>query len=368
VNDIVYYSSDLNMILAYSNKVSGIYQDASPSKDNPTKVTISGKTYDVEGVDAYNALSSNGSLKFGDTITVCMGRDGESIAGVVTGTAASARSGIVIASGKKNFPNADGTEYSSYYVTLACADGLTYDYAVKNNTTDYLGRIVKVSMTASGSSVSTASGGGLSGQADAERLLIGNESVSPNCNIIDTGGTSASEPVYKKIYLQRLDGMNLTSSMVSYVHKDSSGRIDELILRDATGDAYSYGIMTSSQSGAGQFRADVGGVVQNVTSYVSGLGTGTPCKLRYYNGKYTAVSSLQSQRGGGTNLTMTTIDCGGTTLALSDEVAVYEERGVLSYNRISLNEAIAGSYSFTVYCDKDVSNGGRVRVIIASKK
>jgi hypothetical protein len=113
-NDVVYYSSDLNMVLAYSNKVTGVYEDASPSRDTPNKVTISGKEYSVEGVQAFNDLSSSGPFKYGDTITVILGKDGD-VAGVVTSSesSTSSQTGFVTEAGKKNFTNNDGTTYSS---------------------------------------------------------------------------------------------------------------------------------------------------------------------------------------------------------------------------------------------------------------
>ncbi|UKI35224.1 MAG: hypothetical protein L6V93_13515 [Clostridiales bacterium] len=47
-NDIVYYSRGVNMVLAYSKKVTGVYEDASPTRDNPASVKISGVTYELE--------------------------------------------------------------------------------------------------------------------------------------------------------------------------------------------------------------------------------------------------------------------------------------------------------------------------------
>ena len=66
------------MVLAYTDKVTGVYEKASPTKDSPTSVTISGKEYSVESVDAFNALSSSGTFKYGDTVTLLLGRNGRS--------------------------------------------------------------------------------------------------------------------------------------------------------------------------------------------------------------------------------------------------------------------------------------------------
>lgn len=373
-NDIMYYSKELNIVMAYSTKVSGIYQSASPSKDNPTKITISGKEYEVEGAEAYNDLSSSGSLKYGDTITVCMGKDGKTVAGVVTSDSNTTETvyGYVLETGKKNFDNSDSTTYSSYYVKIAAADGNEYEYSTKTNTSDYLGRVVKISITGSGTNVSSVSSSGITGKVDADAKTLGSYSISEDCNIIDTGGQlSSSEPIYKKLYLQRLDGMNLTSGKVAYAHKNNSGEIDELILSEATGDAYDYGIITSSSSSGNGERTvsvDIDGEVKSASAAVTGAATGTPCRVRGYNGKYSVTAPLKSYKGTITKLTATTADIGNNTYKLSDEVVVYEETGVLRYNKISINEAMEGNYALTAYYDNEESQGGRIRVIVAEKK
>lgn len=374
-NDIIYYSEELNIVMAYSTKISGVYQSASPSRDNPTTVTISGKEYKVEGVEAYNDLSSSGPFKYGDTITICLGKDGKTAAGVVTSavSASGVQYGYVVEAGKKNFSNNDSTDYSSYYVKIAAPDGAEYEYPVKNNSSDYLGRIVKLTTTSSGTTVTSVQNSGITGVVDADNLKIGSYDVSEDCKIIDTEGfLSTDEPIYKKIYLQRLDGMNLNAGKVSYAHKNSSGEIDELILSTATGDVYSYGIITSSSSssngGTRTVSVDLNGSIQNAEVAVSGVGNGSPCRIKSYNGKLTVVSGLKSLSGSGKNLTQSTIDIGNTTYKLSDEVAVYKEAGVLAYNKISINEAIEGNYTLTAYYDSEEAAGGRIRIIIASEK
>lgn len=370
-NDIIYYSSELNIVMAYSTKVSGIYQSASPSRDNPASVTISGKEYPVEGVEAYNDLSSSGPFKYGDTITICLGKDGKTAAGVVISTAVSGTQyGYVIDAGKKSFSENDSTSYSSYYVKIVAADGCEYEYPVKNNAADYLGRVVKLSTTSSGTNVSSVQSGGITGVVDADNMKIGTYDVSEDCRIIDTGGLlSVDEPIYKRLYLQRLDGMNLTVGKVAFAGKNSSGEINELILSAATGDIYSYGIITSSSSsgsgGTRSVKVDVDGSISNADISVSGVGNGSPCRVRSYNGKLTVVSGLNRYSGNCTNLTQYSVDIGGKTYKLSDEVVVYKETGVLSYNKISINEAIEGNYKITAYYDSEESAGGRIRIIIA---
>ncbi len=372
-NDIIYYSEDLNMVLAYSNKVSGIYQSASPSRDNPTSVTISGVTYEVEGVEAYNDLSSSGSFKYGDTITVCLGKDGSSISGVVTSTssASTTQYGYVIDAGKKSFDNSDGTAYSSYYVTIVTASGSTYDYAVTSKADNYVGNVVKVAFSSSGSKVtSVPSSSGLSGRVNSAEMKIGSTSVADDCVILDTvSNYTSDEPVYKKVYLQRLDGMNLSSGTVKYYHKNSAGEIDELILSEATGDCYSYGMVTNANTSGDNktYKIDINGEVKSANGSYS-VSTGMPCKVRVYGNSFTPISNLKSYNSKVSELTTTTATIGSQDYKLSDEVVVYEEVSVLSYNMISLNEAIKGNYTYTAYYDKTESEGGRIRVIVAQGK
>ena len=80
-DDIVYYSPNLNIVLAYTDKVTGVYENASPTKDAPASVTVSGTDYPVESVEAFNDLSSSGKYNYGDTVTLLLGRN-RAVAGV----------------------------------------------------------------------------------------------------------------------------------------------------------------------------------------------------------------------------------------------------------------------------------------------
>lgn len=188
-NDIVYFSKDLNMILAYTDKITGIYEAAYPTKDAPTSIKLSGKEYKVESVEAFNALSSSGTLKIGDTITVLLGKSGE-IAGVVnsTDTVTTSAVGYVTGSGSKTYTNDLGQEYSSYYVTMAGTDGVESEYKVKADASVYLGKVCKVTFkdgVATINSISSSSGG-VSGTAYASAQTIGTSKISDSARIIDT--------------------------------------------------------------------------------------------------------------------------------------------------------------------------------------
>ena len=370
VNDVIYYSEELNMVLAYSTKVSGIYESASPSRDQPTQVTISGKTYTVEGAQAFNDLSSSGPLKYGDTVTVILGRGGD-IAGVVTTSQVTdAKYGFAIGSGRKDFTNSDGTTYSSYYITIVGADGLTYEYPTTSDCSSYINSVVKASFTNGQTKITRVDSlsSSLSGRVDCDDMTIGKYKIANDCKILDTVGyyTYDSKVMYKSVYPQRLDGMTLSSNDVRYFTKNAKNEITEMILLDVTGDCYEYGIVTSVYDK--QYTVDMDGSFYKTTNALGGAKVNTPCKGYFKNGSLALEGSLSAYPGVAKNLTGATIDINGMTYMLSDRVVVYECKSYNSYSKISINDAISGNYNYSAYYDKKESNGGRIRVIIATEK
>lgn len=366
-NDIIYYSADLNMVLAYTTKVTGIYENASPSKDSPSSVTISGKTYNVEGADAFNALSSSGGLRYGDTITVLLGRNGD-VAGVMTGNDTTAQYGYVTGAGRKDFTNPDGTTYSSYYVTMVTPDGNQNEYTIKNDASEYVGKACSVSFNGSETRLSSIrSSTTVSGRVNSNSMTIGSSRMAENVRILDT----VKSPLFnttlcKRIYPQRLDGMTLNSSSVIYCAKSSSGEITDMILENATGDTYSYGFALSFRRGNDEsytYTFDVDG-----TSYTYNTFNLSPEKIGYRliieNGAVRNISQLKKYNGKSTRLTSTAVSIGGNTYKLSDRVVVYKKSGD-TYMKIPLTEAIENEYKVTAYYDKSETQGGRVRILTA---
>ncbi|MDY3031909.1 MAG: S-layer homology domain-containing protein [Clostridia bacterium] len=372
-NDIVYFCKDLNMVLAYTDKVTGIYESASPSKDAPTSIKLSGKEYKVESVEAFNALSSSGSLKIGDTITLLLGRNGD-VAGVLGAgeNTETTKVGYVIGSGTKTFTNSLGQEYTGFYAKLVGTDGAEGEYEVKSNADAYVGKVCKISFKGGeGSLTSVSSAGGVSGTVSSSDMKIGSTKLDENVKILDAvlAGTYDSAAC-RRIYPQRLDGITINSSNVLYCAKNSAGEVTDLILKDVTGDAYSYGIITAKKSGmetASVFTINVNG---SVMSYSGGetLASRTPVKVFVgANGTVQTVRDLKSYSSV-TSLSHTAAVVNGSSYTLSDSVIVYRIDRSYNVMKITLDDAINGDYRITAYYDKPESEGGRIRVITVQDK
>ena len=369
-NDILYYSDALNMVMAYTQKVTGVYEDAIPSKELPKSIVVSGVTYEVEGVDAFNDLSSSGSVSIGDTVTLLLGRDGEKVAGVVTLNDMSGTiTGYVTGSGKKSFKNSDGTTYQSYYVDVVAVDGTAYTYPTSTDKSNSVNKVCKITIKDGkaqvGSSISATS---VSGAVSYSDLLIGNNRISSDVTILDVAKNVYSDvPLYTKTYMQRLDGMMLKDGQVLYAQKNSNGEISEMIVQNVTGDMYSYGIITSVTK---QGTSVVGATIESSgneyqISGMSNLSVGLPVKFIKNGMSADYAQSLDKISGGVDTLTAGYVEIGGKKYLLSPTVEVFQkEKLSTKYMRISLTDAINGDYSYTCYTDNKET--GRVRVIIVN--
>ena len=78
--DVVYYMAGNNTLYAYTDKVSGAYEEAYPLKSNVTSVKVGGKEYTLSTQTAIGKMNtSEGAFELGDRVTLLFGRNGEVI-------------------------------------------------------------------------------------------------------------------------------------------------------------------------------------------------------------------------------------------------------------------------------------------------
>ena len=379
IYDVVYYSPDLNMVLSYSKKVTGIYESAYPNKDQLTQVTISGMTYGVESVDAFNALSSNGTYNYGDTVTILLGKNGE-VAGVAGPAAAENQVvGYFQSAGVKNYTNQSGDTYSNFYITVVECDGKTFEYAAKRDYSNSpsLHQVVQVTFSDGLASVAPQKAMDVYGEVNAQAKTAGGFRFADNVSILDVIlGDGSHSGAFAPVYLQQLDRVTLSSSNVLYYHVNNGGEIDKLIVKDATGECYEYGIVTKASSHtsgtniSGSYSYNVRGQESNVSTSgkVYSVSSGQPVRILKSDGKVQSMSSLTKL-----NATYSAvkgaalIGLGGVEYLLSDDVIVYKKIGY-DYTVMPLSELSVSTYRITAYCDRNMNRGGRIRIIVAEDK
>lgn len=365
--DVVYWSDSMHTIWAYNTKVTGTYEAAAPSSASPSSVTVAGKTYAVENADAAFALSDLGTYKVGDSVTLLLGRSG-GVAAVRSAVAGSTTIyGMVIASGSGTYEDSKGGTYTSYTITVRATDGGEYTYPV--STKSYKpGDLVRVTPgdTTQVKRLTTTS---LTGKVNTAGTRIGDYTLADGVEILDVYGESGAV----KIYPNRIAGVELTGSMVKFYATNTQGEITHLILNDVTGDCHTYGILTSvsevdaGMTVMGSYTFDVAGsqityVNQNGVFGISqgpcqimGLTAGGASVDRIYNLTSVRLDSVAGNQA---------VTSDNKTYLISDTVAVYEVRNN-EYHYSSLERVTGGGYTLTGYYDKDPSEGGRIRVILA---
>lgn len=362
-NDVVYWSKNTKSLWVYTNKVTGPIQAIAPTS-SPTSVTVSGKAYSIETSDAAYSLSDLGTFDVGDSVTLLLGRDGKVVAAITPGQTGGTVSGLVVSSEPQKFTDKNGNDYTASSVSVLATDGNTYTYRIDRSSLR-AGTLVQVTTSGDSVQVKTLANSGLSGKVSADASRLGSYSFSSDVEILDTYGTQGV-----KVYPSRLAGMDIKSSMVRYYLLNSDGEISQLILKDATGDMHTYGVITNAgefqgnaqMNSASNYTYDVAGVSKTLTSDKIYKVKNGPFLMKM-NGA--TVDRFLNMDG----VSITAVD-GMTAYAenrqytIWDDVLVYEVRDN-QYYLTSLNLVTEGGFSLTGYYDKAESDGGRIRVILA---
>lgn len=363
--DVLYYSDSLRTVWAYSNKVTGTYTAAEPTLSAPTSVTVAGRTYAVGSTAAQLALSDVGGGKLGSTVTLLLGRD-DAVVGVVSGGSTSAASsviGVVTATGRGTYYDQNGDAYTSPTVTLTATDGNSYTYPVSNGASYQTGDLIEASVSDAGqTTVRRLSTSSLTGKVSADGSKLGNTPLADDVQILDTWESSAL-----RIYPERLAGATLSSGDVRYYTKNANGEIDRLVLGDYTGDLHQYAVLTGIQDMSSDISINVIYTYQlgsqTVTYPSSGVrfpisSTG-PVQIKgSIDGMYPLTAVKLTSASGDTAWS------DNQAYTLADNVSIYfYENG--HYYAADLSYVTGGEYTLTGYYDKPMSDGGRIRIIIA---
>ncbi len=380
--DVVYYSQPAKTLLVYSKTVSGTYMSASPSTDTPTHISVAGNSYKLADSKVAFAVSTLGSFAPGDMITLLLGRADE-IAGVVDMSVyANNVYGVVLDVASENYTDHLGLTYSAQTLTLMSTEGDTLKLEGVVNTLD-TGDVVKVSYTDK-VNVSRVKSRSVTGKVT--QGYIGDKKLADDVNIIETG-VYGKNPV--PVFFSRLAAATLTDKDVRYYALDSQGNISDIILANFTGDSYSYGIVTEAENSDGLLPEDPGYSQETAGNYSYKFQIGTSAysikaltALSYstgpsafiYNGKALEEITPLKKLPGIDLYTSFGIVSNSQLYLFSDNMTVYtpntNKQSALEYSTMSISELTNNidTYNIRAYYDTAPKNGGRIRIIIATKK
>ncbi len=371
--DVYYYNSGLRTVWVYTDRATGTLTDLSPSKTAPTSATVAGVTYSIGSSTASYKLSSQGQFSQGDVVTVLLGMDGDIVDVVSAQNSETTYYGVVIASTKaasSSSTSSSSTTSAQAQTQVACSDGTVRTF-YHSGGAQSVGKLVSVAVTQSGTTLSAISRRSLSGTVNSAGTRFAGYSFADNVEILDTDGDGG----YARIYPSRLAGYSLTDDDVLFYSLDSTGSIDCLILDEATGDTYTYAFVTQATSKTdGNSLSGSYTYLQNGQSHsVSGQQTYSVkvggARLTFSdNGSLKGMRQLSSVNL--TGLTSLTATAGSSKYALAEDVTVLLRDGSQQgYYPTTLSAVNSTDYSLVGWYDNQgASAGGRIRILVATKK
>ena len=371
--DVYYYNSGLRTVWVYTDRATGTLTDLSPSKTAPASATVAGVTYSIGSSTASYKLSSQGQFSQGDVVTVLLGMDGDIVDVVSAQNSETTYYGVVIASTKaasSSSTSSSSTTSAQAQTQVACSDGTVRTF-YHSGGAQSVGKLVSVAVTQSGTTLSAIPRRSLSGTVNSAGTRFAGYSFADNVDILDTDGDGG----YTRIYPSRLAEYSLTDDDVLFYSLDSTGSIDCLILDEATGDTYTYAFVTQATSKTdGSSLSGSYTYLQNGQSHsVSGQQTYSVkvggARLTFSdNGSLKGMRQLSSVNL--TGLTSLTATAGSSKYALAEDVTVLLRDGSQQgYYPTTLSAVNSTDYSLVGWYDNQgASAGGRIRILVATKK
>ena len=164
--------------------------------------------------------------------------------------------------------------------------------------------------------------------------------------------------------------MKLESSSILYYELNGRGEISRLVLRNATGDARTYALMTVvGQTQMGElsrfytYKYDINGspyVISDTTKHYPVSRGGVIIEGDPSNpDRMIAMNPVKA-----TQIQSNQLLVGNKTYTISEQVIVYEHHDDV-YTLSTLDRVQDLGLSLTGWYDKDESEGGRIRIIVA---
>ena len=371
--DVAYYDASAGTIRLSDYRISGYLSAASPNVAAAQTITVAGCTLQV----LESAWETLGNFSLGSEVTLLLTDDGKVAAAYSPSQLEADMIGVL---------SQDGTS-----VTLTGSGLVLRAETITCDVSDQ-GSLVQVSASSADTLRCTALSSSTSGTLDMTQGTLGSAALAPSCSVYEWAGDG---------YVYDLEGNmgtassdfeaitwtdSLSSSYVSYYHLNSAGQVDVLLLKDVTGNCYSYGrvLLYSGQDGinlgSGSMTA-----YNSAAALVNSSGTSgkSLCSISLSGGRYAGVA-LEQHSSGNTIITavrtLTTatadrddlfldgddwyVEADGTVLPISSQVELYlASADTWLSGEDGLAVVLAEGLDLTLYLDD--ASGSQVRIIVA---
>ncbi len=374
--DVVYYAENTNTIYAYDDKISGIYEKATPNKADAAQVTVSGKTYRVASATAMNKLNeSAGAFAIGDFVTLLLDRNGDVADAVDTSAAVGRSLGVLLNAYSK--VNADGNQ--EYVAKLFLPDGTEMEYAADKDYSKHKGKLMEIRFEDGRLHLGLITYSSMSGNINKELRSFDGYWLATDCSVLVlVSNPDDGDAVVRKIRFSDIEGTSLTKNQV--LHIELSGEMNDvalMYLQNVTKTDYEYGIIVGRDISVE--RDEDGNIVKKRSAgsceiLLHGEESSINVGRRVFATSVIGINSVTGdyadavQMGSGRRITAVTgdkIKVGSTVYKTAESIDIYRFDGYNEYSLISPDEAMKlGDASVELYGDDKADRGGKVRLII----
>ncbi len=223
--DVVTYDSLSNTLIASDLRLACRYQNPSPNAKAPQSITLLGHEFPV----LESAWNFTGDVSLGDSVVLLLTADGQ-VAGIVPsdGTVRSNALGMVTsATSVELFLPNGGTLKLEGADSALSNENLVCSISASESDRIHASRIISRNIP---------------GDFHPEDMTLGSQKVATGVRVYE----QVRDGAMVAIPLSELDFGAITKDKIAAYHENSSGYVDLVVLDNATGDAYTYGMFQQS--------------------------------------------------------------------------------------------------------------------------
>ena len=376
INDVVYYNTQTNTMDVYNKKVTGIYNEAMPSKAYVTSVNVGGNVYNINSrVDTSMLDASQGSFAIGERVTLLLGENDEVCFAVELSDSNAFDYGVLLKTYKETSTSGENEGSSQMMASIFMADGNTYEYEVSKYYNTYVGELVKIGYEDGFTTLKKVSSSNAYGDVDYQKRTIAGKTFLKDAVIFNR--LSDEEDSNILVEIVDFDTMGATNigkdQLIASASANAFGDIAAMYVCDLP-SSYQYGMFRDFEPiGDGSTGTYTIFTDSNTVKYQSNIraNVSAAVKFKVSNGqiidiktlnKIASSSSIQAVEGG-------RIMIDSVIYNMDDNVEIVNITNSTSYKTMSVNELSKSKVSkVTVYSDKSAKDGGIIRLVAVSLK
>ncbi len=375
-NDVVYYNTKTNIMDVYTDKVSGIYYEASPSKAYVNTVTVGGNAYEIGTSEAASKLDASAdSYAIGDRVTLLLGKNDKVVFVVELSDFDYFDYGVVVNTYSTIAESGDEKGKSEIHAKVFMPDGEIYDYVTDKDYDILKGKLAKLTFTDGRLSMTTVSENTISGEINKNQRTINGKTVLKDAAIIQLiSNEDGQDAELELIDFDTIDADEIRAGQVkNYITANKFGDIGVMFVKGLTDSGYEYAFLKSTGSGenGSTYKLFMNGEDQTIPSERNfSVTAGYPVAVKISGNKITDMVKLISN-GSATEIEAvdeSRIMLNSTVYTLAPNVAVYSyKNGVYTQITIGMLEDMK-TKGVTVYSDKNKSVGASIKAIVVNEK